>query len=609
MADRSCKAPPQVDRFPMSEPVSSIPGFAPRKKRGLIGILPFLFRYPGAVSVSIGLLLVNIAIEMWQPQIIGDTVSRFGEFQATGRAFNVWPYVMWFMATVLVRMSVGMILGPIRNRLVQRALADIRTAIFDSIQRLPFIYHDRVSSGELISRSTGDAWKLQDFLFACLFLSVDIAVALVVTVTLIFAVNGWLGLVALGTMLPTLALITRYAIVLQPKWREVHDLHGVMTTVIQENIAGVRVVKAFAAEADEISKFRGSRDEFLAVMRRAIDYWAARVPFTQFLYGLSVPLALWVGGGMVIRGELRVGDLTKVLLYLMTIGHRLGAVGQFTNIVQNASAAAERILEVMDEPRPIVGGKTPLPPPSTAGTALEVEFQGVEFEYVAGKPVLRDLTFRVPAGSTVGIVGPTGSGKSTLVSLISRFHDPTQGVVRIQGIDVRHYRLEELRRSIGFVFQETYLFSATVADNIALGRPESTRVEVETAARMARAHDFILGLERGYDTLVGERGVTLSGGQKQRLGLARAFLIRPRLLILDDATASVDATTEHEIQDALRNEERGRTTFIISHRLSSVQHADILLALDAGRLAAMGPPSVLAQQSAFVRDLMKRQQT
>lgn len=555
-------------------------------------------------------MLVNIAIEMWQPQIIGEAVSRFGEFQVTGQSFNLWPYVIVFMATVLVRMMVGMILGPIRNRLVQRALADIRAAIFDSIQRLPFSYHDRVSSGELISRSTGDAWKLQDFLFACLFLSVDIAVALVVTVTLIFAVNGWLGWVALGTMLPTLALITRYAIALQPKWREVHDLHGAMTTVIQENIAGVRVVKAFAAEAGEVSKFRGRRDEFLKVMRHAIDYWAARVPFTQFLYGLSVPLTLWIGGGMVIRGELRVGDLTKVLLYLMTIGHRLGAVGQFTNIVQNASAAAERILEVVDEPRTIVGGTTSLPPPSTgAGEGLEVEFQGVGFEYVAGKPSLRPLTFRVPAGSTVGILGPTGSGKSTLVSLIPRFHDPTEGTVRIRGIDTRLYRLEELRRSVGFVFQETYLFSATVADNISLGRLDATREEIESAAKMAQANDFILGLEKGYDTIVGERGVTLSGGQRQRLGLARAFLIRPRLLILDDATASVDATTEHAIQDALRNAAWRPTTFIISHRLSSVQHADLLVILNAGRLVAAGSPSELATQSAFVRDLLKRQRT
>lgn len=605
-------APPKRIVIPMSEPVSSILGPSARgkKKRGLIGILPFLFRYPGAIALSVGLLLVNIAIEMWQPQIIGDAISRFGEFQATGQAFNVWPSVIGFMATVLVRMMVGMIMGPIRNRLVQRALADIRAAIFDAIQRLPFTYHDRVSSGELITRSTGDAWKLQDFLFACLFLSVDIAVALVATVTLIFAVNGWLGLVALGTLLPTLALITRYAIALQPKWRKVHDLHGAMTTVIQENIAGVRVVKAFAAEAAEVSKFRGRRDEFLKGMRQAIDFWAARVPFAQFLYGLSVPLALWIGGGMVIRNELRVGDLTKVLLYLMTIGHRLGAVGQFTNIVQNASAAAERILEVVDEPRTIVGGTTPLSAPSSGVSAgLDVEFQGVGFAYTAGKPVLRDLTFRVPAGSTVGIVGPTGSGKSTLVSLIPRFHDPTQGTVRIQGVDVRQFPLAELRRAIGFVFQETYLFSATVADNIALGRPDATRLEIEAAARMARAHDFIFGLEKGYDTLVGERGVTLSGGQKQRLGLARAFLVRPRLLILDDATASVDAATEHEIQDALASKEWGRTTFIISHRLSSVLHADLLLVLDAGGLVVAGPPSGLASQSAFLRDLLKRQQT
>jgi ATP-binding cassette subfamily B protein len=510
--------------------------------------------------------------------------------------------VRLFLSLVLLRVGVAYLLGPVRNWLVQQTLNDIRATIYEAIQRLAFRYHDQSNTGELISRSTADIGRLQDFFFACLFLSFDISVALVATTVLIFAASPALGGIALGTMVPTILLIGFYASKLQPQWRKVHDLHGAMTSVIQENIAGVRVVKAFAREAAEIRKFQDKRDDFLKTLQATVNYWAARVPFAQFIFGLSAPLVLWVGGRQVIQGQLPLGDLAKVVFYLLAIGHRVGAVGQFTNIIQTASASAERILEVIREPQTIQSGKLPLP----VGQG-RVEFHHVGFTYQDGKASLHDLCFAAQPGQTLAIVGPTGSGKTTLVNLIPRFYEVSAGRVLLEGVDVRELRLHELRRSVGVIFQETFLFSATVTENIAYGKPNASRAEVEACAQAAQAHEFITALEDGYDTVVGERGVTLSGGQKQRLAIARAFLMNPRILILDDATASVDSPTERLIQRAMRELSRGRTTFIIAHRFSTVQHAEQILVLKEGRIVERGRHDELIRRSGFYAEVFEKQ--
>ena len=577
--------------------------------RNLLGVLAFLRAYPAAVALSVLLLLVNIAVELCLPQILGSAITQLRWHIEWGARLDLQASVLLLVSLVLVRAGNGILLGPIRNRLIQRTLGDIRAAIYDSLQRLAFRYHDRSNSGELISRSTTDVLRLQDFLFACLFLSFDIAVAIVLTVALIFATSAGLGVLTLLTLVPTIALIAYFASRLQPQWRKVHDLHGAMTTVIQENIAGVRVVKAFAKESAEIKKFRDKKELFLGTLLETVNYWAARVPFAQFIFGLGLPLALWVGGRQVIRGDLPIGDLAKVVFYLMSIGYRVGAVGQFTNILQNASASAERILEIIHEPQVIRSGKRDLPGLafSTAQRFGHVQFDHVSLNYSDGKSSLSDVSFEAQPGQTIAVVGPTGSGKTTLVNLIPRFYDASAGRVLVDGVDVRELKLGQLRRSVSVIFQETFLFSATVAENIAYGRPDAMRKDIEASARAAQAHEFILELEDGYDTVVGERGVTLSGGQKQRIAIARAFLMNPRILILDDATASVDSKTERLIRVAMTGLSAGRTTFVIAHRFSTVQHADQILVLKEGSIIERGTHHELIGRGGFYGEVFEQQ--
>lgn len=586
----------------MPESPSAAPAKARFRPRNLLGVLTFLAKYPGRVAFCISLLLINIGIEMSLPQILGSAITNLRWQTEWGAEFDPSVYVLLFGSLVLIRAGVGHILGPARNRVVQLTLGDIRSAIYEAIQRLGFQYHDRSNTGELISRSTSDVARLQEFLFACLFLSIDIVISLIVTTALIFMTSALLGTLALLTMVPTIALIVFYARRLQPRWRKVHDLHGAMMTVIQENIAGVRVVKAFGKETDEISRFERKRETFIQTMRETVNYWAGRVPFAQFVYGLSVPLVLWVGGREVIRGDLLIGDLAKVVFYLMAIGHRVGMVGQFSNIIQNASASAERILEIIHEPRTVQDGTRALPP-----GAGQVTFDRVSFEYRDGRPSLADVSFETQPGQTYAIVGPTGSGKSTLVHLIPRFYDVTGGRVLVEGIDVRELRLAQLRRAVSVIFQETFLFSASVAENIAYGKPNATKAEIEQAARAAQAHEFICALEEGYDTIIGERGVTLSGGQKQRIAIARAFVMDPRILIWDDATSSVDSQTERLIQEAFLKLSAGRSTFVIAHRFSTVQHADQILVLDQGRIVEVGTHCELITRGGFYSRIFNEQ--
>ena len=577
------------------------PKFRPRN---LLGVLSFLKNYPVSTALAVGLLLVNICLEMTMPRISGTAINQLQGALAQNRFYNPWKLALLFVSLALLRSALGFVLGRVRNRLIQGTLRDIRAAFFDAVQNLSFSYHDRTNTGELISRGTGDIWRLQEFLFAGLFLGLDICVAMILTVVLIFWISLWAGLATLLTLAPTVGLIIYFARKLQPQWRKVHDLHGEMTTAIQENIAGVRVVKAFAREPDEINKFGKRRDAFVTQFIDTVNYWAGRVPLAQFIFGLSIPLTLLIGGREVIAGRLPVGNLAMIVFYLMGIGNRMNGVGQFVNIMQNASASSERVMEILDEPQKITGGTRRLDRKDGA----EVTMKGVSFSYSgSGIPALSEISFTAKPGQMVALVGPTGSGKSTLAHLIPRYYEVTEGEVSIDGVDVRELDLRELRRSVGMIFQETILFSASVAENVAYGRPKATREQVIAAARAAHAHDFIMQLENGYETMIGERGVSLSGGQKQRLAIARAFLLDPRILILDDATSSLDSKTERLIQEDMRRVCIGRTAFVIAHRLTTVQDADLVLVLREGKIVERGTPAELMEHGVNFAELFRGQ--
>ena len=606
----------------MPAQTSADPSDVPSAPRALWTVLGFLGRRPGWVALSIALLLVNIGIELALPQLLGNAITRLQDPVAARNYPLAWS-VGVFSGLVLFRTLVGLVLGPIRNRTAITTLGDIRAAVYDSLQRKSFGWHDNARTGELISRAVTDVGRLQELLFVCLLFSVDVVAGLAGTLVLVFLVSVPLGFIALGSMLPTVLAMGYFAVRLQPRWRRVHDRHGAMSTVIQENIAGVRVVKAFARESAEIEKFRGKREEFLREVAETVNYWAARVPFAQFLFGLGLPLVLWVGGQQVVRGEIPLGDLVKVVFYLLGLGGRIGIIGQITNILQNASSAAQRICEILED------GPHSAPGRRSGGGSLrgQLRFEGVGFDYrstpslrvESEKPstppaspperprgqvvALEEVTFDVEPGETVAIVGPTGSGKTTLLALVPGFHVPTRGRLLIDGIDVRELDPTHLRRSVAIVFQETFLFSASVADNIALGRPEASREDIERAARAARADGFIRELADGYDTVIGERGVSLSGGQRQRLAIARALLVDPRIVLLDDATSAVDPRTEHEIQDALGELCRGRTTLVVAHRLSTVRRADRIVVLDRGRVVGLGTHEDLLRTHDLYRSL------
>ena len=585
-------------------------------------IVGFLGKRPGWTALSIGLLLLNISIELSLPQFLGSTITALGGTAADG---SLGKTIGLFLGLVVLRAGVGLVLGPIRNRTAQTALGDVRAAVYDSLQRRSFAWHDNARTGELISRAGTDVGRLQDLLFVCLLFGVDVAAGLIGTLSLIFITSPRLGLMTLLALVPTVASMAWFAAQLQPRWRRVHERHGAMSTVIQENIAGVRVVKAFARESAEITKFRSRRTDFLKELTEAVNYWAARVPFAQFLFGLAVPLTLWIGGSEVLHGSISLGDLAKVLVYQMALGGRIGVIGQITNILQNSSSAAQRISELLDPPS-VPGPERP--PGRIAPIQGAIAFEGVAFQYVSepslrvldeSKPqpaenrpaattpsrtqALEGLSFTIPAGSRVAIVGPTGSGKSTLLALIARFYEPTHGRILLDDTDLRDWDRDTLRQSIGIVFQETFLFSATLAENIALGRPQASRDKIEAAARSARADGFIRELPQGYDTVIGERGISLSGGQRQRIAIARALLIQPQIVLLDDATSAVDPSTEEEIREAMRELCRDRTTFLVAHRAATIRSADRILVLQEGKLVAQGQHTSLLTDCSLYREL------
>jgi ATP-binding cassette subfamily B protein len=477
---------------------------------------------------------------------------------------------------------------------------DMRSGLYAHLVRLSFGFYDRHQTGQLMSRATVDLQGVRFFLgYGLIFFFQNALTVLSVTVVLFF-VQWHLALIVLAVTPLLVLLAYRYSHVSHPTLRDVQQRLADVATVAEENIVGVHVVKAFAQEPAEQAKFVHRSERVFQQTLRANRQRATYVPLISFVPLLAQAAVLLIGARMVAHHTLSVGSFVAFNLYLIQLALPLRALGMWVGQAQRATAAGERIFEVIDEPEEIADAPAAKPLPDGPGA---IRFEHVSFGYDPERLVLHDVDLEIAPGRTVALIGHTGSGKTTLTSLVPRFYDATSGRVLIDGADVRDVQLTSLRRAIGVIAQDPFLFSATVRENISFGRGDLSDEEVEQAARAAQAHEFIERLPKGYDTVIGERGITLSGGQRQRIAIARALAVDPRILILDDATASVDATTEAKIRTGLRGAMENRTTLIIAHRLSTIALADEIVVLDDGRVAARGTHDELLDGSSVYREI------
>lgn len=482
---------------------------------------------------------------------------------------------------------------------------DLRNRLYDHIQHLPFSFHDKSQSGQLISRTIEDVRAIERFTGSGLPELVRIALLIIGIVTLLFLDNPTLALIALLPMLPLAVITSSFGRRISRFFLSVENALGELSVRLQENVSGVQVVRAFSREPYEVQRFDEINRELFSARLTVINEFAKIMPTSHFLIAFATILILWFGGGMVLRGELTLGELVAFNSYMLLLAEPLHVMGWLVNSAGEASAGVQRTIEILDKLPEIRNAPSAIKLPSLTG---KVEFREVSFQYVGeDQYALREIELTVEPNQIVALIGATGSGKTSLVNMIPRFYEATEGGVYVDDFDVRQAEMTSLRRQIGIVLQTSLLFSTTVAENIAYGRPNASEEEIIAAAIAAQAQEFILDLPDQYQTVVGERGVTLSGGQRQRVAIARALLMDPRILILDDSTSSVDTHTEYLIQRALERLMQGRTTFVIAQRLSTIRRADLILVMQQGRIVESGTHKDLIAQDGLYREIYELQ--
>jgi ATP-binding cassette subfamily B protein len=554
----------------------------PRYRDTFVRLLGFLRPWKWTLRISVVLAVLSQAGQFVTAYLTGTAVAH--------AVHGHDRHALDLIVAAVVVVGLTRALAMMGRRLIagKQALGvelDMRSELYRHLLRLSFGFYDRHQTGQLMSRATVDLQTVRFFLGYGLVFFFQNILTVVGAAVVMFVVNWRLALVSLWIAPLLIALAYRYSHVAHPLLRDVQQKMADVATVAEENIVGVHVVKSFAQEQAEQRKFEERSEAVFTQSVAANRQRAFYVPLLSFLPLLAQGTVLLVGGRMVVHGTLPLHDFIFFNVLVLMLVMPLRMLGMWIGQAQRATASGERIFEVMDEPEEVADRPDARELPPGPGN---LRYRDVRFEYAPGRPVLEGIDLELDAGTTVAVIGHTGSGKTTLASLVPRFYDVTTGALELDGVDVRDVTLVSLRRAIGVVTQDPFLFSASVRENIGFGRPDATDEQIERAARLAQADEFIAELPDGYETVIGERGITLSGGQRQRIAIARALVVDPRVLIFDDATASVDATTESRIKLGLREAMRGRTTIIIAHRLSTISLADEIVVLDDGRIAARG---------------------
>ncbi len=572
----------------------------------ILRILSYLKPHWRRLVIAYVALFTALGLQLYIPTLLAQVID-------TGLAGNNLRFLI-DAALIIVGLSLlqgifTFLRSYLFQYLAEQVGYDLRNELYAKLQSLPFAYYDTAQTGQLMSRVTDDVNNIRGMLMMSLRALVLAAGMLIVVAVILISYNWQLALVSLASMPILVWWSLKFGVTVRPMFAAVQQQFGVMTSVLQENVAGARVVRAFAQEARENARFEEELQTLFEKNMRAAKLWSFFFPSILFLSGLSLGAILWLGGYQVITGAITIGTLVAFNRYVTLMSEPLRWIGFIVNRIARAIASGGRIFEILDT-KPAI--QEPAHAVRLQHIRGEVRFEDVSFRYSGAKrDALHEVSFTAKPGETIALLGPTGAGKSTIINLLPRFYDVTSGRILVDGHDLREVSLMDLRSQIGTVLQETFLFSVSVGENIAYGRQGATQEQIEAAARAARAHDFIMELPDGYDTRLGERGVNLSGGQKQRLAIARALLLDPKILILDDATSSVDSETEHLIQQALHTLMEGRTSFVIAQRLTTIKEADQVLVLQDGQIVERGTHIQLLQNGGYyaeIYDLQLRDQ-
>ena len=568
--------------------------------------------YPIRLALAYITALLAIGFSLAIPWLFGNAINLMvGQDPITKeffkKDFTIEALVMFGVGILAVSLGRGFCdFGRTytTESLSQKVSFDCRNLLYDKLQNVSFAFHDKEHTGDLMSRATADVEAMRRFVNLGMIRSLDVVIRILAIPIILFVVHWQLALVSM-IFVPAIILRSSFVMrALRRKWLHVQEVMGQSVTVLQENLAGMHVVKAFASEDYERAKYNRKAEELRVEYYDAERMQGTNSAWMTLYFTFALGIILWIGGWLVVRGDLTLGHLAMFFLYLNQLTFPVRASAQIINTFSRAISSGQRLFNVLDTVSPV----SERPNASDMGRATgHVKFDNVAFAYEDRAPALRQVDLDAKPGQVTAILGAPGSGKTTVVSLLPRFYDVTSGQITIDGADIRDFTLQSLRRNVGIVHQDVYLFSASIRDNIAYGVVGATQQDVERAAKVAQLHDQIMSLPGGYDTWVGERGTTLSGGQRQRLSIARTILIDPPVLILDDSTSSVDVETERQIHRAMTEVMKGRTTFVIAHRLSTVREADQILVLDKGVIAERGSHEELVRKDGIYQSIYELQ--